>query len=294
MTGDLLQSDIDLARRLISDGQTDAEIIVALGYRKIAPGIAQTVVTNLRAGTEVRPDPAPDHLDEAFSNPISPAPSPQDHRTEGIESDSYARTPNPRKEIPWFRFAFLTAIGICLTAIFLVNPKARRAPTTTRSPASTARREPSPSEQRLRVEIEGEAVRVGGIPVTRQNALPALSQLFGAPSRTNQLPELIIYAFDAQGIVLYSEHRAGKDSLLLYFEPVGGANGANHPFRGLLAVQGTAISSNTLSKNLPAIPNLNLSETVANIFSGRCGKLEISFAYLKSPDHLSLVQIDLD
>ena len=50
MTHDVLQSDIELARRLIKEEKTDPEIISALGFRGIPEGTATQLIEDLRAG----------------------------------------------------------------------------------------------------------------------------------------------------------------------------------------------------------------------------------------------------
>jgi len=146
----------------------------------------------------------------------------------------------------------------------------------------------------LSVEVESGNVRIGEIALSRKNALKTLSEVAGAPTRTNRVDELTIYAFDKQGILLYADKQAGKDWLLLYFEPVGGTNGAQNPFLGTLMIRSNPVTTTTASKSLAAIPQLELSETATNVFSAKCDGLGLSFAYLKTPDRLSLVQIDLE
>ena len=82
--------------------------------------------------------------------------------------------------------------------------------------------------------------------------------------------------------------------MVLYFEEVGGASGAETPFSGKFQIAGNPIAGSTGSSSLRSLPRLDVTEKVTNaIFAGNCDGFNLNFAYLKSPEHLSLVQIDL-
>lgn len=55
MTQDILQSDLNIARRLIEAKSPDTEIVAALVRRGVAPAKASQVVNDLRMGNTVRP-----------------------------------------------------------------------------------------------------------------------------------------------------------------------------------------------------------------------------------------------
>jgi hypothetical protein len=286
MTGDLLQSDIDLARRLIAEGQTDGEIIVALGYRRIGPERAQRLVQDLRRGIDVPADPLPANLwrpvtGDGGANHYEEAPSPAPRHTE--ETSPF----------PWFRVALLSLVAVTITGVFLFNRDRRTEVSATSRELmvepSVMLRAPA-----LQVEVETDRIRISGTTLSRQNALKVLSDLAGPPARTNRLEDLTMYAFDQNGIVLYADNKNGKDSLLLYFEPVGGVNGAQHAFTGTLSVRGKPITLGTDPKALLSLGELGLKETATNVFSVQTNGLGLSFAYLNTPAQLSLVQIDLE
>jgi hypothetical protein len=285
MTGDLLQSDIDLARHLIAEGQTDGQIIVALGYRRIGAEKAQRLVQDLRRGLDVQADPLPPNLwrpvtiqtGEREEEPPLPAP----HHTE------------PPSPFPWFRVALLGVVAVTIGAVFLFNRDHRTEVSATPrelmvEPGVTLRR---PAFQ---VEVEANHIRISGTALSRENALKVLSELGGPPTRTNRLEDLTMYVFDQQGVVLYSGNKNGKDSLLLYFEPVGGTNGAQHAFTGTLSIGDKAVTLATDPKRLLSLSELGLKETATNVFSVQTNGLGLSFAYLNTPAQLSLVQIDLE
>ena len=56
MTGDILDSDVEYARRLVGEGRTDKEIATALGIRGIKPADATKLVADLRSGRRIRPN----------------------------------------------------------------------------------------------------------------------------------------------------------------------------------------------------------------------------------------------
>jgi hypothetical protein len=290
MTGDLLQSDIDLARRLIDAGKTDTEIVIALGYRRIASEKSQRLVHDLREGMNVEPDPL---RDENLWRPVV---------AEGAEPYTEPSSPAPARQaadsrFPWFRVILLGVVAVTIVAVFLFNRD--RGGTQVKQVSATSRdlmTEPAATLRRpvLQVEVEPHSVRVGGTVLSRENALKTLSDLAGALARTNRLDDLTIYAFDDLGAVLYSDSKAGKDSLLLYFEPVGGINGAQHAFTGTLAIRGKSVTLTTDPKTLLELPELDLKETATSVFSGQSNGLGLSFAYLNSRTQLSLVQIDLE
>ena len=290
MTGDLLQSDIDLARRLIAAGETDAQIIVALSYRRIGGEKALSLARALRDGIDVQPDPfrpAIGSSEPRFDRP------PADSRPEPKRSQPQPKPTEGGSQFPWFRLALLSFVALSIAAVFLINRKAH-------TPVSAASRElmvkPAATLRRpvLQVEIDPGGVRVSGTVLSRENALKTLSDIAGPAARTNHVEDLTMYAFDHLGTVLYSGNKGGKDSLLLYFEPVGGTNGALHAFSGTLTVRGNPVAVTTEPKSLLAVPELALKETSTNVFSGQFAGLGLSFVYLTSSGQLSLVQIDLE
>lgn len=58
MTGDILQTDVILARQLLADQRTDEEIIAALVQRRVDPGKAGQLVADLRQGRPISTQPA--------------------------------------------------------------------------------------------------------------------------------------------------------------------------------------------------------------------------------------------
>jgi hypothetical protein len=288
MTGDLLQSDIDFARRLIAEGQTDGQIIVALGYRRIGPEKARRLVQDLRRGIDVPADPLPANL----WRPVTIEPAEKHHHE---PPPPVPRPTDSASPFPWFRAALLGVVAVTIAAVFLFNRDHRTEVSATPRDLMTA---PAPTLRGpiLKVEVEPHTVRVSGTALARESALKVLSDLAGPAVRTNQLDDLTMYVFDQRGIVLYSDNKAGKDSLLLYFEPVGGTNGAQHAFTGTLIIRGKPVTLKTNPNTLLSLPEWGLKETASNVFSTQTNGLSLSFAYLNInvPTQLSLVTIDLE
>src|SRR6266850_3356971 len=218
MTGDLLQSDIDLAKRLIAAGESDAEIVIALGYRKIASDKALRLLQDLRSGIDAHPD--------ADTTPAETSASRAPVDAEGAAHVSEPRKTSPswsqqaKSDVPWFRITLLVVVVASLASIFLFNHKPRKVA----GEDSRDRTDRSEAGQSggAKIDIEAQAVRINGQPLARDSALKTLCSIAGAPTRTNSFEELTIYAFDEHGILLYAEKQTGKNSLFIYFEPIGG------------------------------------------------------------------------
>jgi hypothetical protein len=149
----------------------------------------------------------------------------------------------------------------------------------------------------LVLEFQTDGLHIGGSLVTPGNALACVSKILGAPTRTSPAaqPDTTIYAYDKHGLLIYSGKGTGKESIILDCEASGGENGTTSPFTGLLQVEDQVIRPATDSNTLAAIKQLGISNPSAGggILSGRCHNLVLTFAYLKTPQRLSLIEIDL-
>ena len=56
MTGEILDSDVDFAQRLIAQGRLDNEVVEALSFRGIEPAKSMKLLTDLRSGRKIRPN----------------------------------------------------------------------------------------------------------------------------------------------------------------------------------------------------------------------------------------------
>jgi hypothetical protein len=149
----------------------------------------------------------------------------------------------------------------------------------------------------LVLELQPDGLHIGGSLVTGSNLLPALAKVLGAPTRTNQAGTAgtIIYAYDDHGLLIYSQAGGRTNHIVLDCEATGGANGTASPFAGTLKVEDQVIGPDTDSQTLAGIKALGLDNRKSgnSIWGGHYHSLGLIFAYLKSPEHPSLIEIDL-
>ena len=303
MTDELLQSDIDLARRLIADRSSDSEIVQSLALRRISPVRAQRLVRQLREGVDVQPDPA--SLPQQFSRVVVRREPETESRTEpAFRSRRPSKPGGSHRDVARSVFGFkgLLITGsavvtvLVLLTLFHNGPKGAQARTPTDSTSPETASSPAGKSVGLMIELQRDGLRVAGTPINRTNAFDVLLALLGQPSRTNRVEgsDTQIYTYDRHGLLLYAGDTGRSDSVVLYFEEVGGASGAETPFSGKFQIAGNPIAGSTGSSSLRSLPRLDVTEKVTNaIFAGNCDGFNLNFAYLKSPEHLSLVQIDL-
>jgi hypothetical protein len=173
----------------------------------------------------------------------------------------------------------------------------KQAETRTPAPATAARVARDSTSAPLVLELQPDGLRIGGSLVTGGNLLPAVANLLGAPTRTNQAAPAgtVIYAYDHHGLLIYSQPGGHTNHIVLDCEATGGANGTTSPFAGTLRVEDQVIGPDTDSQTLAGIKKLGLGSPTSGgtIWGGRYNTLELVFAYLKSPRHPSLIEIDL-
>jgi hypothetical protein len=161
------------------------------------------------------------------------------------------------------------------------------------APASSAPAQPG----ELVLELRPEGLFAGGQPLTKKDAMLTVSTLLGAPTRTNEVevPDKVVYAYDHHGLLIYSRRGLGDDYVVLDFDATGGTNGTTSAFAGKVKVENSLIQANTKSCSLGAIKQLELADPGADvgILKGHCNGLGLYFAYLKTPQRLDLIEIDL-
>jgi hypothetical protein len=165
------------------------------------------------------------------------------------------------------------------------------------SAGATAHSGPKPAALPVRLVLQPDGLHVGSSRVTPGDALTCISKVLGPPSRTSPAgqPDTVIYAFDAQGLLIYSGKGARKDSIVLDCDAIGGPNGTTSPFTGTLQVEDHVIRPETDARTLAAIPQLGVTNSPGDsgILGGHYSGVELAFAYLKSRQRLSLIEIDL-
>jgi hypothetical protein len=173
----------------------------------------------------------------------------------------------------------------------------RQAETRPAAPATAAPVAHGNSSTPLVLELQADGLHIGGSLVTGGSLLPALAHLLGAPTRTNQAAPAgtVIYAYDDHGLLIYSQPGGRTNHIVLDCEATGGANGTTSPFAGTLKVEDQVIGPDTDSQTLAGIKNLGLDnrKSGGSIWGGHYHSLGLIFAYLKSPERPSLIEIDL-
>jgi hypothetical protein len=321
MTHDILQSDIELATRLRADQRPDEEIIRALVNRGIDPGLAAQLADDLRSGRKITARSAlPPELNlRRRSRAASPAPETGERpptRSPAARSHSQPAAALPRQRQKGSRL--LTRISLALAGLAFVvlafvvflhfqqktfslpepaAPTPNAGGTPPAAPAAAAPVRPSGAGMPLVLEMRPDGLRIRGSLVTRNNLLPAISNLLGPPNRTNQIAStgVGVYAYDHLGLLIYSQPGGATNSIALDCEATGTVNGTTSPFAGLLKMEDRVIGPDVDSAKLTAISELGLTHPGGsdNVWSGRYHDLGLAFAYLKTTRRPSLIVIDL-
>lgn len=305
MTHDILESDIELATKLLRSNQPVPEILNTLVHRGIDPGKAVKLLEDLREGKTVKPDLplTPLHVIEPQPRP----PGSGGHSGHSHSPRHSRRSERPRRRHRAWLWVCGTGILILLGALAAFrlmprehgrteSPAAEDAPAAKPSaPAAVSRTNGGPAV--LLLEIGPDGLRVGGKAIKRENALETITRALGAPSRTNQTDqaEKTVYAFDQHGLLVYSRAGAGDDHLVLDFKGLGGTNGTQTVFSGTLKLVDQRIQADTDADTLASIPALGLAKLGPDggILRSRYSGLDLCFMYLENSKRLSMVQIDL-
>lgn len=319
MIRDILQSDVEFAIRLTNENLAEAEVIQALVRRGVDPAKAAQLVHDLRDGKQVSCDPAaaleftPRRRSRSRGNSsgTGASPSPGSAGTAAHRERPTAR----RRGSPlfWKLFAILVVLALLVVGLVLLvirqkntipRPQSEAAATTPLNnparpgtPGKAASPQPANSAAQLVLELQPDGLYLSGRSVTRENLLPTVIKLLGDPSRTNRVAQTgaLIYAFDRQGLLIYSRPGGGTTGIVLDCEATGGNAGATSPFAGQLKVEQAVISADTDAQTLAAIKQLPLNRRgrTSNVLTGHYGSFELIFAYVRSNQRLSLIEIDL-
>jgi hypothetical protein len=303
MTNDILQSDIDLARKLLDANHPADEIVAALGYRGINGNRAAQLVADLQAGKAVEPDKPisinlPSPSEQQPSRKITPpelaAEPPQRSRSRQKKSNPF----------PWFTIIALAAAAVCVIAFVLLSRKSHSNDSVNNSASDSPtidsrgskHRASSPDPKAISLEVESAGLRLSGNSLTRENFLPAVFKILGMPARTNQVEKAdqVIYAYDACGLLVYAPKNAGHYSIVLDFDASDGAAGTKNAFVGTFKINNQVVRPRTDAASLGSIKELGLEspKSASGIYHAQYGTVELVFGYLKSPDRLSLIEID--
>jgi hypothetical protein len=307
MTHDVLQSDIDLACKLSDARNPTSEIITALTCRGIDSSRAARLVADIQDGKTVEPDrPITINLAGKTSKEIITPPA-QPKRQDSPAHSSTTRRRNQSRERKadashWFMILALASAAVCVTGFVLVSRKSHArsseaSPPTNQSVSNKGRnsnRELDPKD--ISLEIQQDGLRLCNNAVHREDFLSAILKILGAPSRTNQVEKLdhVIYAYDSYGLLVYSPRNSGNCSVVLDFEATDAAAGTKNPFVGAFKINNYLVHAATDAASLALIRGLALEppKSSSGIFRAQFGGLELVFGYFKTPERLSLAEID--
>jgi hypothetical protein len=295
MTNEILETDIELARNLLGNSLPEAEVISALVVRGIQPARAAKLVLDLLQGKNPEPDRP---FQAAFSEPAeAPAPTPiTPQRRE--KSQSFSRTEKVGTKNRYFFPGVIVALIVLCGGVVYLNRRSH--PAVGPQPAKANEAGSFPASQKtdraLSIEVLDDGVYLAGNKITSRAALGAFIELLGPAPRTNRLDAVnrFVYAYDSQGILLYSSDGVDTESILFDFTAIGGATGAKAPFSGELKVAGREIKTDTGASVLGQIKGLGVDKTdpgtgvVAATYNG----VRLLFSYFSNPDRLSLLEID--
>jgi hypothetical protein len=312
MTNDILQSDIDLARRLLDAGRPADEIVATLGYRGINGTRAVQLVAELQAGKTVEPDkPIAIKLPSGTSE--GSAVSAHQPGRSSAQGDLPERPQNSRStqrkahSFPWFTIIALVAAAVSVAAFVLLSRKSHTSDSNDQDrsqPSDQAATEGGVGEKgasvsdakAISLQVEPQGLRLCGKSLARENFLPGIFKILGAPARTNQVEKAdqVIYAYDACGLLVYAPKDAGHYSIVLDFDASDGTAGTKNPFVGTFKISNRVIRPGTDAASLGSVKELGLQppNSASGIFHAQYGACELVFGYLKSSERLSLIEID--
>jgi hypothetical protein len=310
MTHDVLQSDIDLTRRLIDSGLPTTEIVTALGFRGIDSNRANQLIADLQSGKPVEPDkPIKINLSQKpVGKEVLASESGPGRRPGSVAQSVGDSTAKGRKStFPWFTIIALASAAVCVCAVMLISRKSHSPDSIEQKQSSASDDSTIPGNQRspshadpkaISIGIEPNGLRLCGNSITRENFLTGIFEILGPPSRTNQVEKAdhIIYAYDSCGLLVFSPKDSGHRSLVLDFDGSDGDAGTKKAFVGAFKVNNHVVQANTDAATLGLIKELDLQapKSASGIFHAQYGKLDLVFGYLKTPERLSLVEIDFN
>jgi hypothetical protein len=313
MTKETLESDIELARKLLAAGRPDNEVTAALVGRGISEAKAAQVVQALGQGKQVTPEivhvplvrPGPGtKAPGAPPEPRNPQPDPLSRRVRRSGSNRPQAVPGNTRPRWWILALLALAAGGLALVLYLRHARnqerlAYLEAQTSHPPAVTVvdGKATKPLPMRVDLVLCQDGPLLSGQLLARSNTLEVLRQVFGAPARTNQLAPSgqASYAYDRQGILVYSRQGGGYESIVFDFEALGGPHGTEVPFTGSLQIEGTSIRSDTSTQSLQGIRSLGLTRSTVEgaSFPAHYQDLHLYFSYRQDRQQLRSIEIDL-
>jgi len=313
MTHEIVQSDVDLARKLLAAKYPPSDILMALTRRGVGLDAATQLVEDLRQGKLVnypmtllpKKSEGPVRAISTVAaqrtareieatQPQYSSPAPRQPRIEEYkpsdEEPSIEEPSAPSRLKLWLIVVLVLVVaGAAFVAFKLFAPSKVSA----RQPEAPVARK----QAGLTVAVNARGLQLGDALLTRDSALQTLCRALGAPSRTNHVENStqLIYAYDRHGLLLYSQPDGGDDQLVLDFDGEGGRTSTLSAFSGTFKIADQIIRPDVDPQSLTNKKSLGLTNTLsaARVLSGRYNDLGYFLAYLKSPQRMSLAGIDL-
>jgi hypothetical protein len=308
---------------LLDEKRPEDAIIAVLVTRGIEPATAARLVDDLRNGKKVDVQstlPMEFGLARRSRSRSGSQGSRQDQPSRSSQTESRREPPRhatarsqEKSAVSWRMVAIFVALVVVVGGILVFQryragtdstaeratsppgPKANRA--SKLAPATAATPSKNPSTESLALELQPDGLHLGGSLVPPGNVLTAVAKSLGVATRTNRVgqTDTVIYAYDQQGLLIYSHPGGGTNSIILDCDASGGNHGTTSPFTGTLMVEGQVIRADTDPQTLTAIKQLGLNHpgTSDSVWGGHYNGLDLVFAYLKYPQRLSLIEIDL-
>jgi len=298
MTDEILQTDIDLARRLIDEGRADAEIIDLLARRKIASNRASRLISELREGRAVEPD----RVWRSVALQGEPTVSPSRQTTASSQKEGRNR-PSARIRVPWFRILVAAGVLFCIgMAVWFGRQRNERVREQSRQAGAASAPKTSASESvdaaGLQIEIGEGALKLRGQQIGREDALRVFASTLGPPSRTNHVEgvDKIVYLFDDYGVLIYPGGGDNPNSVVIDFEGTGGTHSTAKPFTGKVRILEEDLNRDTDPKTLSIMEKLNARDHAGNtgIYNLQLKGLRVVLASLARADRISLITIDFE
>jgi len=328
MINEILRSDIELAKRLLMTGSPEAHVCAALERRGINAEAATQLIAELRKGKIVRPTheffplasvqspaveqapiqlaPAAQQLQPRQEPPAEQPPpvtlqSPPPMRQPTASPPPSRPTPAPAVRTGYregrTRFllgltvlVFLAcSVGAVVWAVHRFTRRPDRAAGASVTEAQTAgAKKPAPT-----LSMAADGCRLEGSLLNPEASFDVLTLLIRAPTRTNSANgQTTVYAFDREGILLYTQTNGNALSVVVDFEGQGGEAGAESRFPGQVILHKTIIPADTPRSVLAGESSLGLTNAVSGTLQGGAGGVRWTFDYTKSRRRISMLIID--
>ncbi|HVV01136.1 MAG TPA: hypothetical protein VHH88_07210 [Verrucomicrobiae bacterium] len=294
MTHEVLESDIEIARRALADGTSSEHVAATLVRRGVSGKRAEKLVQDLLDGRSVTPDRP---LQASFPGArASGAPPRKDFRPP-YPSHAPARRVGPAAILMRLALAAATLAGVGYAALGIYRNShpadAQNGPPLEHGDKAGG----MPKNGELLISLLPDGLHIEDRKAASSTLLKTLVELLGAPGRTNRLAEVkrTVYAFDDQGLLLYAGDDSQAESLVLDFMAGGGPTGAMRPFHGRFKIADHEIPRGASPAELMALKEVHLQKPPQDttVFGGNSFGIPLLFSYFTVSNQISVIEIDL-